>query len=319
MDRVMEKIQNFMERWGIPGRDLYDLPTSEKTFPDGANYRMEIAGVERATTMEAMIHEARRRGVEIHRAIATVGGSTFCDFQELKVMAEMAREEKIEVIVSVGPRKAWDPGSKEASHVEGAMQGFRLRGSDHLSYWIADMMRNIEAGFRGFLVYDEGLLFILNKMREEGFIPKETIFKFSVFGGHCSAAGARLVESLGANTMNPSSDVSLPILASIRRAVNIPLDVYIMVVDSFGGMFRAYEAPEIGRIASPCYFKIEPGTSEGEIYKPWIPEAWHKEFIREKVKIASIIYEIMDRHAPSLKSSPKGASDLVLPSLSQRF
>ena len=73
------------------------------------------------------------------------------------------------------------------------------------------MMRNIEAGFRGFLVYDEGLLFILNKMREEGFIPKETIFKFSVFGGHCSAAGAKLIESLGADTMNPSSDVSLPI------------------------------------------------------------------------------------------------------------
>jgi hypothetical protein len=313
MDRVMEKIREFMERWGIPGRDLHDLPPSEKTFPDGANYRMEIAGVERASTMEAMIQEARKRGVVIHRAIATVGGSTFCDFQELKAIAQMAREEKIEVIVSVGPRKAWDPGSKESSNYEGAMQGFRLRGSDHLTYWIADMMRNIEAGFRGFLVYDEGLLFILNKMREEGFIPKETIFKFSVFGGHCSAAGAKLIESLGANTMNPSSDVSLPILASIRRAVNIPLDVYLMVVDSFGGMFRVYEAPEIGRISSPCYFKIEPGSSEGEIYKPWISEAWHKDFIREKVKIASIVYEIMDKHAAYLKSSAKGAHDLVLP------
>jgi len=313
MDRVMEKIREFMERWGIPGSDLHDLPPSEKTFPDGANYRMEIAGVERASTMEAMIQEARKRGVVIHRAIATVGGSTFCDFQELKAMAQMAREEKIEVIVSVGPRKAWDPGSKESSNYEGAMQGFRLRGSDHITYWIADMIRNIEAGFRGFLVYDEGLLFILNKMREEGFIPKETIFKFSVFGGHCSAAGAKLIESLGANTMNPSSDVSLPILASIRRAVNIPLDVYLMVVDSFGGMFRVYEAPEIGRISSPCYFKIEPGSSEGEIYKPWISEAWHMDFIREKVKIASIVYEIMDKHAPYLKSSAKGAHDLVLP------
>ncbi len=129
MDNVIEKIRNFMERWGVPGRDLYDLPTSEKTFRDGANYRMEIAGLERATTMEAMIHEARRRGVTIHRAIATVGGSTFCDFQELKAMAQMAFEEKIEVIVSVGPRKGWDPGSKETSNYEGAMQGFRLRGS----------------------------------------------------------------------------------------------------------------------------------------------------------------------------------------------
>jgi len=302
-----------MEKEGIPGRDLYDLPSSNRAFPDGANYRIEVAGVERASTMEAMIDEARKRKIVVHRAIAAVGGSTFCDFQELKAMAQMAYEEKIEVIMTVGHRKSWDSGSKEMSTHEGMMQGFRLRGSDHISYWIADMMRNIEAGFRGFLVYDEGLLLILNKMREESFIPKETIFKFSIFGGHCSAAGAKLVESLGANTMNPSSDVSLPILASIRKAVNMPLDIYMIIVDSFGGMFRAYEGPEIARVASPCYFKFEPGTSEAEIYKPWISEAWHREFIKEKVKIASIVSEIMRKHAPYLKTSGKGVSDLVLP------
>jgi len=192
------------------------------------------------------------------------------------------------------------------------MQGFRLRGSDNISYYIADMMRNIEAGFRGFLVYDEGVLSIVNQMRKEGFIPKETIFKFSVFGGYCSPAGARVIESMGANTMNPLSDVSLPILAAIRKAVNIPLDIYMIIVDSFGGMFRAYEAPEIARVASPCYFKFEPGTSEADIYKPWVTESWHQGFIRQKVKMASIVKEIVARHAPQLKLSGKGPSDLVL-------
>jgi hypothetical protein len=81
----------------------------------------------------------------------------------------------------------------------------------HIRNWIANMMRCIEAGFRGFLVYDEGILFIVNKMREEGFIPKETLFKFSVFGGYRSPAGAKIIESMGANTINPASDVSLPI------------------------------------------------------------------------------------------------------------
>lgn len=61
--------------------------------------------------------------------------------------------------------------------------------------------------------------------------------------------------------MNPASDVSSPILGSIRETVNIPLDVYIIIVDFFGGMFRAYEAPEIARISFPCYFKYEPGAS----------------------------------------------------------
>ena len=55
MSDVLGKIRSFMEKEGIPGRDAYDLPTSTKAFPDGANFRIEIAGVERASTMQAMI------------------------------------------------------------------------------------------------------------------------------------------------------------------------------------------------------------------------------------------------------------------------
>lgn len=313
MSDVLASIRNFMATQGIPGRDAYDLPTSSKSFPDGANFRIEIAGVERASTMEAMIDEARKRNVTVHRAIAAVGGATYCDFEELKAMAQMAYDEKIEVVMTVGHRKGWDVGAKELSNPEGAMQAFRLRGSDNIAYHIADLMRCVEAGHRGFLVYDEGVLLILNKMREEGFLPEETIFKFSVFGGYCSAAGAKVIEAMGVNSLNPASDVSLPILGSIREAVDMPLDVYLIIVDAFGGMFRAYEAPEIARIASPCYFKFEPGTSEGDIYKPWVSETWHQEFIRQKVKIASIVLEIMEKHAPRLKTSYRGAEDLVLP------
>jgi hypothetical protein len=313
MSTVLKKIRDFMEKEGIPGRDAYDLPTSAKAFPDGANYRIEIAGIERASTMEVLIDEARKRNVIVHRAIAAVGGATYCDFEELKAMAQMACEEKIEVIMTVGHRKGWDPGAKELSNPEGCMQAFRLRGSDNISYHIADIMRCIEAGHRGFLVYDEGVLYLLNKMRAEGVIPRETIFKFSVFGGYCSAAGAKMIADLGVNSMNPISDVSLPILGSIRKAVDIPLDIYIIIVDSFGGMYRVYEAPEIARIASPCYYKIEPGTSESDIYKPWVTEEWHANLVREKVKMASIIQEIVQRHVPELKTSGKGPPDLVLP------
>ena len=313
MTKTLAEIRQFMEKMGIPGRDLGDLPSSTKTFPDGAHWRVEISGVEYPSSLEAVIDEARKRGVVVHRIIAAVGGATYCDSSELKAMAQIARDEKIEVVMTVGPRKGWDVGSKESSTREGSMHGFRLRGSDSVSYWIADMMRSIEAGFRGFLVYDEGVLSIVTKMREEGFIPKETIFKFSVFGGYCSAAGARVIESMGATTMNPLSDVSLPILASIRKAVSMPLDVYIIVVDSFGGMYRAYEAAEIARVAAPCYFKFEPGTSEDAIYKPWVTEDWHQYLARQKVKMAQVVTEIVARQAPELKLSAKGPADLVLP------
>jgi hypothetical protein len=313
MHKSLADIRSFMEQMGIPGRDLWELPPSTVAFPDGAHWRVEISGVERPSTMEAMIDEARRRQVPVHRAIATVGGSTFLDFHELQAMAQMAWDAKVEVIMAVGHRKAWDVGSKEMSNWEGAMWGARLRGSDNMSYWIADMMRNIEAGFRGFLVYDEGLLSVLARMRDTGFVPRETVFKCSVFAGHCSPAGARLVESIGANTFNPSSDVSLPILAAIRRTVRVPIDVYVSAVDSMGGEFRVMEAPEIVRVAAPCYLKIEPGKSEPDIYKPWVFDDWHERFVREKVKMAEIFREVIGKHAPSLKLSDWGPDDLVLP------
>ncbi|MDR2485211.1 MAG: hypothetical protein LBD55_07440 [Treponema sp.] len=311
----LNEIHAFMEKNGIPGRDGWSLPSSKKSFPDGAHYRIEIAGIEHFSNLKAMVNEAKKRKLPVHRAVCTVGGSTYADFDELKDIARLSHDEQIETVMVIGHRKGWDAGSKEMGYPEGIIQGPRHRGSDNVAYWIEDMMRNLEAGIRGFLVYDEGALKLAGKMREEGFIPKETIFKWSVFGGYCSPVGAKLLEELGADTMNPISDVSLPILSSIRTTVNIPLDVYMIIVDSFGGMFRAYEAPEIVRVASPVYFKIEPGTSENDIYKPWISSSWHDDLIRTKVKIAATLREIMERRVPELKLSAQGPKDLVLPVL----
>lgn len=313
MSKTLAEIKDFMETMDIPGSDLHDLPSSKKTFPDGAHWRIEISGVERASTMEAMIKEANKRNVIIHRAIITVQGSTLVDFEELKAIAQMGHDEKIEVIATMGPRKAWDVGARAPGFEEGAAVGFRLRGSDNISYWLADLMRNLEAGLRGFLVLDEGLLMIVNRMREEGFIPRETVFKWSAFGGYCSAAGAKVVENMGADSMNPTSDVSLAILAGMRKTVNIPIDIYMFITDAEGGMYRIYEAPEVARVTAPCYFKIEPGISQAVMYKPWIQESWHAEFMREKVKEAAIFQEIMAKHAPDMKLSKKGPSDLILP------
>lgn len=313
MIKTLEEIRDFMEKMNIPGRDLHNLPSSKKTFSDGSHWRIEISGVERASTMEAMIKEANKRNVTIHRIIITVQGSTLVDFAELKAIAQMGNEEKIEVITTMGPRKAWDVGARAPGFEEGAAVGFRLRGSDNISYWLVDLMRNLEAGLRGFLVLDEGLLMIVNQMRVENFIPVETVFKWSAFGGYCSAAGAKMIENMGANSINPTSDVSLPILAGMRKAIDIPIDIYMFITDAEGGMYRIYDAPEIARVTAPCYFKIEPGVSQSEMYKPWVQESWHVEFMQEKVKEASIFQEIMSKHAPQMKLSKKGPSDLIYP------
>jgi hypothetical protein len=311
----MDKIRTAMEKLGVPGRDLYNLPTSQKSFPDGANYRMEISGVERLSTLEALVDEMEQRDMPIHRLISTVMGSTLLTDSELEGFAKLAAEKKVEVIITPGPRSSWDTG-RQLFTPEGAISGLRVRGSDNLSYLIADIIRTVEFGFRGFLVTDEGALWLLSKLREEGLIPKDVVFKVSIFAGHANAAGGKVLEGLGANTFNPLGDLSLPMFAGIRSAIDIPIDIHIYLSDSFGGFNRFWEAPELARISSPCYFKIEPGTAlaaGGGIYKPWTDEGFLAKFAREKVRHAEIIKGIIDKNQPDLKMSKLGASDLAIP------
>ncbi len=308
----MEDIWKEIEKYGIPGRDLYELPTSEKRFPDDCHYRIEISGVERPSTLEALIDEMEKRDVPVHRLISMVMGATFLTEDELEEFSRMARDAKLEVIVTPGPRVFWDVGA-QARTPEGMLSGLRFRGSDNLAYVIADIKRAIEFGFRGFLITDEGLLWLLSKMRESGDIPKDVVFKVSIFAGHANPAGAKVLEMLGANTFNPVADLTLPMLASIRKAVDIPIDVHVCIFDSYGGINRMWETPEITRICAPCYYKIEPGTSAGALYKPYAnPD--HLAFLaREKVKMAETIISLIEKHYPEAKLSKRGPSDLAVP------
>ncbi len=119
---------------------------------------------------------------------------------------------------------------------------------------------------------------------------------------------------LGANTFNPLADLTLPMLASIRKAIDIPIDVHVVIFDSWGGINRIWETPEITRVCAPCYFKIEPGTSAGALYKPWVsPE--HLAFLarEKKVKMAEVIVSLIENYYPEAKLSKVGPSDLAVP------
>jgi hypothetical protein len=309
---TFKEIQKTMEKHGVPGRDLYSLPTSGKRFPDECHYRIEISGVERPSTLEAVIDEMEKRKVPVHRLISTVMGATLLSDKELEQFAKMAHEAKLEIIITPGPRTLWDLGGQIRTP-EGAISGIRFRGSDNLAYVIADIKRAIDFGFRGFLVVDEGLLWLLAQMRKAGDIPKDVVFKVSIFAGHANPAGGKVLETLGANTFNPVADLTLPMLAAIRKAVEIPIDVHVYLFDSFGGFNRLWETPEIARVAAPCYFKIEPGPSVGAMYKPWVSPESLAFSAREKVKNAETIIQLIDKNYPEAKLSKMGAKDLAIP------
>jgi len=309
---LMKDAERALEKIGLPGRDLYSLPTSTKRFPDGCHWRIEISGVERPDTLKALIDEAKKRDVPVHRLISVVMGASLLTRAELKEFASLAADAEMEVILTPGPRAGWDIGRQIATP-EGALSGMRFRGADQLNYVISDIKRSIELGFRGFLVVDEGLLWALNELRKIGEIPKDVKFKVSIFAGHANPAGGKVLESLGADTFNPVADLGLPQLAAIRAAVNMPVDIHVYLFDSFGGFNRLYECPEFCRVVAPCYFKIEPGASVGSMYKNWVSPDSLAFSVREKVKYAEIIRELVQKHYPEAKLSEQGAKDLAIP------
>lgn len=310
----LKDIEKYIEEAGIPGKDRYELPASKKRFPDGASYRIEMSGVEGPKVLEALIEEKNKRNVPVHRLISLVAGGHLYDRGELKDFAQMAAEEKMEVIAVPGPRNGRDKGRQYFSE-EGMRSGQQHRGSDQLKYVIADMMRMYDAGIRGFMVVDPGLMWLINKMQEQGNFPDDVAIKMSVWAGVSSAAGAKVIEDLGASSVNPIADLPLPILASIREAIDIPIDFYIWTFISFGGTERFYEAAEVARIYSPCYYKFEPETSSVEGYAPWADVGHQVDLMKKKIKWAQFVIDLINDNAPELKVSDQGPKDLYIPEI----
>lgn len=48
----MEKTREFLKSIGLPDGDAYDLPTSEKRFKDGGQFRFEVPGIQGPKVME---------------------------------------------------------------------------------------------------------------------------------------------------------------------------------------------------------------------------------------------------------------------------
>jgi len=296
---AFEKFEKFLkEKTSLPVRDRYDLPDSDQRFEGGAHARIEISGIENCSNLETMVKEAEKRNVTVHRVISLVKGATLLDDAELKHFAEIGRDNNLEILVNPVVSRGWDTGRQYVTP-EGYVSGMRLRGHDAMYHYLREIDRCIQAGIRGFLVTDEGMLTVLQGLRGEGIIPKDVKFKVSVFAGHGTAAGGTLLQALGADSFNPLADLTLPMLSSIRQGgVKIPLDVYMSLVESMGGFQRYHEAADIARIAAPVYFKIEPGPSEAELYNTWIDSSnpnYGDNLAKMRIKIAQIILEWIDR------------------------
>ncbi|QPC84631.1 U32 family peptidase [Phototrophicus methaneseepsis] len=306
-------VRNRLEQLGLPAGDLYTLPDSQKRFPDGAQYRIEIPSVEGPNALAAVLEEAERYGIRIHRVSQGSGIMMLTD-EEIREVARLGHEAQIEVSLFVGPRAAWDTSAQVISPA-GRNLGARLRGMDQVVYATQDIIRATQLGIRSVLVADEGQLWLVNEMKKTGDLPTDLVVKISVQMGAANPISVRWMETLGAGTYNVPTDLSLPQLAAIRAAVSLPLDIYVEVPDNFGGFVRHYEVPEMIRVAAPMYVKL--GIRNGvDIY----PSGRHIEDLaikqaRERVHRAKLVYDLIQRFVPEAVMTAHTAPDLGVPVL----
>ena len=298
----MKKYQEMIEKYNIPGRDLYDLPSSHLRFSDGAHYRNELSGIETLDQMEDLIKEMEKRKIPIHRVIALgSSGTSMYTFKELQEFALMGKEAQIEVIAIPQPRAHLDIGKHTASEW-GRYSGIRVRGSDMVCYLLQDILRCIEAGIRGFLLFGEDVLSLFQQMRKKGDLPDNLVFKLSYTAGVSNAAGCLLAEQLGADSINPITDLTLPMLASMRKAVKIPLDIVTIDLVELGVVNRFWECSEIIRVCSPCYNKLELHIGKGIVKDA-----------KTGVKYCEVLRELIFKQNPELILSEQGPKDLRIP------
>jgi hypothetical protein len=309
----MQETQRFLESIGLPSQDSRQLPTSTKRFPDGAQYRFEIPSVEGPRCLKAVIEEAQRYKLTIHR-ISQGSGILLLTDDEIREMLRIAKDQQMEVSLFVGPRATWDIGAQPLTPA-GKNIGLGLRGMDQVVYAIEDIKRGCDLGLRGILVADLGLLWLVNEMKKASKLPANLVVKISVQLSATNPIAVKILEDFGAGTFNVSSDLPLPLLASIRQAVSIPLDFYVESPDNFGGFVRHFETPEFIRVLSPLYVKLGLRNAP-DIY----PSGTHLEptaiaLTRERVRRAKIASDLIQRYCASAVMSKMGAKGLAIPEI----
>ena len=110
-------------------------------------------------------------------------------------------------------------------------------------------------------------------------------------------ATARLLEDLGATSINLPVDLSLAQIAAVRQAIDAPIDFYVESPDDFGGLVRHYETPALVRVAAPIYLKY--GLRNSGLY----PSGMHIENMvinlsRERVRRAALSLALLKRFMP---------------------
>jgi len=284
---------------------------SHARFPDGAHFRIEIPSVEGPAVLRAVLAEAAELGITVNR-VSQGSGAMLLSAAELAEMATIAADGGLEVSLFVGPREEWDIG-RAASAPDGQIFAGRLRGTRQLRYAVDDISRAAELGIRGFLIADPGLLRLVTELQAAGQLPASIVWKVSAVLAPSNPLSFRLLEELGASTINVPSDLPIGQIAEMRATSRLPIDLYVETPDAMGGVVRAHEAADLVTVGAPMYTKFGLRNS-----RPLYPSGAHlvgeaAAIAREKVHRAAVALEWIARSGIELSQSGPGAKGLGVP------
>jgi|GEM_PF-1019884 len=286
--------QNWLEhRKIINYNDSYILSGSK--FSCGGIYGLEIPVINSLSIVEKTIEECKKQGVKCSRFNETRGAG-FIPESELKEMLIACQEHNIGLVLSLSPRPEYDTQSTFYRSPFGLEQCRKLNNMNAIRWSIDEAIRLAELGCRGLIVYDLGVLHLLNEMRKDGLLPQDLCFKAS---SHCMVTNpyiAKIYFNTGSDSITMMHDCSIEILSETRRINNekvldIPIDTY----KDKGGFLRYHEIADIVRYSSPVFLKVG-ASAQSNPY-----DDVNNFIISKRVKSAVVCQEYLYRELPNAK------------------
>ncbi len=239
-----------------PVSDGEELEISAEEFDGGGQYGVEIPVVNSLAELERLVKQLTSYGLYVTRFNETRGSFLLSD-SELAEMLQLCRENEYGMLISIGPRPEYDVKASFYRTQFGLEMGRKINNSDAFRACVEEVLRLADLGCRGIIVYDIGVLRVLDEMRREGVLPTDMVFKTS---SHCMPTNpfiGRIFAENGADSITLAHDLGLPMIHQMRRlnpglVLDVPTDVY----KAKGGFIRFYELAEIVQVAAPVMLKM---------------------------------------------------------------
>jgi hypothetical protein len=302
---IGKETRDYLESINFPRGDSYEMMDSSKEFSSGGQYGIEIASAQTPSVMQTMLKFIKKYSFKPNRFTETRGIFRLED-NDIKEMVNICLNENIGLILSVGPRAFYDTSASARSE-QGARISYRLRGMENIVRAVEDVKRAISLGVRSILVYDEGLLSLLNRMKQDGLLPPRLALKVSVHCGHGNPLSLHLLQQMGATSVNVVGDLELPMIASCRKAINIPIDIHTDTPKSSGGFIRTYDAPDLIRVGSPIFLKCGAISSLTHAHLPSETD------IHNRIYQAYLVHQMIQRYYPEVNAVSQEDICVALP------